>query len=34
MSTNGWLSRLRSGLSRTSSRLAEDIGGCVQRPKG
>jgi fused signal recognition particle receptor len=27
MSTNGWLSRLRSGLSRTSSRLAEDIGG-------
>ncbi|MBT5570173.1 MAG: signal recognition particle-docking protein FtsY [Alphaproteobacteria bacterium] len=27
MSKSGWLSRLRSGLSRSSSRLAEDIGG-------
>ena len=33
MSEKGWLGRLRAGLSRTSSRLAEDIGGVFKGQK-
>lgn len=33
MSEGSWLGRLRSGLSRTSSRLAEDIGGVFKGQK-
>ena len=33
MSEKGWLGRLRAGLSRTSSRLAEDIGGVFKGHK-